>query len=76
MKSLVRTSALAVLTATSLFLGACATAPVNDGTQYLAGNEKPSNLPWNQPQKWEGQGQLGALGNLSGQGGGGVFGNR
>lgn len=76
MKSLVRPLALFALSAASLLLGACATAPANDGTQYLAGGEKPTTLPWNRPEKWEGQGALGGLGNISGQGGGGAFGNR
>lgn len=77
MKSFVRPLALLTLAVTSLFSGACAVAPVNDGTQYLAkGTETPSNLPHNRPEKWEGQGALGGLGNISGQGGGGVFGNR
>lgn len=76
MKSLVRSLTLLALATVSLFSGACAVAPPNDGSQYLTGTEKPSTLPWNQPQKWEGQGALGGLNNLSGGGGGGVFGNR
>jgi len=75
MKSLVRSFALLALATVGLLAGGCA-APANDGTQYLTGTEKPSNLPWNAPQKWEGQGALGGLNNLSGGGGGGVFGNR
>ena len=44
-----------------LCLGACST-PVNDGSQYLAPEQRPSSLPWNQPASWEGKGQLGTVG--------------
>jgi hypothetical protein len=44
-----------------LALGACST-PVSDGSQYLAPEQRPSGLPWNQPASWEGRGQLGTMG--------------
>ncbi len=44
-----------------LGLGACATAPT-DGAQYLPADQRPSSLPWNTPESWEGKGQLGNLG--------------
>jgi hypothetical protein len=44
-----------------LSLSACAT-PLNDGSQYLAPDQRPSSLPWNTPASWEGKGQLGAMG--------------
>ena len=42
-------------------LGACST-PNNDGSQYLAPEQRPSSIPWNQPASWEGKGQLGSMG--------------
>jgi hypothetical protein len=42
----------------SITLTSCAT-PANDGSQYLAPDQRPSSLPWNQPAAWEGKGQLG-----------------
>lgn len=63
---LARISIRLTLCTVVVFLGACATVPVTDGTQYLANGEKVSSLPWNKPQTWEGQGALGAL---AGQGG-------
>lgn len=57
-----RLLALATLAAGALGLSACSTT-ANDGTQYLAGGDRPSALPWNRPENWEGRGALGALGN-------------
>ncbi len=54
---------LAALAAGVLGLSACSTTGPNDGTQYLAGGDRPSTLPWNRPESWEGRGALGALGN-------------
>ena len=54
--------ALAALAAGALGLSACSTT-ANDGTQYLAGGDRPSSLPWNRPESWEGRGALGAMGN-------------
>lgn len=52
---------LLALTGSILFLGACST-PANDGSQYLAPDQRPSSMPWNQPASWEGKGQLGTMG--------------
>jgi len=35
-------------------LTACASSPKDD-------QEQVSSLPWNRPQKWEGQGQMGGM---------------
>ncbi len=46
---------------TVLTQSSCST-PLNDGSQYLAPDQRPSSLPWNQPAAWEGKGQLGNVG--------------
>jgi hypothetical protein len=52
---------LVAVTGTAFSLGACAGQPT-DGSQYLAPDQRPSSLPWNQPASWEGKGQLGNMG--------------
>ncbi len=60
-RSLRLTLGMTALLGAGLALGACST-PVTDGSQYLAPEQRPSSLPWNQPASWEGKGQLGSMG--------------
>ncbi len=55
----------------ALLLPACTgqNAPV-DNTAMLPDNERVSSVPWNKPQGWENQSQLGALANNPRIGGG------
>jgi hypothetical protein len=53
---------LMTLSVAVLALSACAGTPTNDGSQYLAPEQRPSSLPWNAPAAWEGKGQLGNIG--------------
>jgi hypothetical protein len=52
---------LMAVTGTAFLMSACSSQP-NDGSQYLAPDQRPSSLPWNQPASWEGKGQLGGMG--------------
>ncbi len=66
-----RATRFALLALTAATFGACATkqevALVNDPT--ATGRE--SALPWNQQEKWEGQGQFGGMADRFNQGGSG-----
>lgn len=46
----------------TVFLGACATDEKTSSIE--TDNQRVSTIPWNKPEKWEGQGQLGGLGGL------------
>ncbi len=56
----------------TLALGACTAGDdvEPDHTAMLPENERVSNVPWNKPQGWENQSQLGALANDPRIGGG------
>ena len=66
-----RATRFTLLALTAATLGACATkeevALVNDPS--ATGRE--SALPWNQQEKWEGQGQFGSMADRFNQGGSG-----
>ena len=61
-----RLVALVAITGAALGLSACVGTQPTDGSQYLAPGDRPSTIPWNKPESWEGKG---ALGNLSGNSG-------
>lgn len=56
--------ALALLLGTLGFLPGCATDEPKDPNRV-------SNIPWNRPEKWEGQGAMGGFNPQSGGAGGG-----
>ncbi len=49
---------LMLLLAAASFLPSCASTPKDEQVQ---GNEPVSDLPWNRPQRWEGQGMMGGM---------------
>ena len=53
----------ATLTLCTLALGACTSGDdvEPDHTAMLPEDQRVSNVPWNKPQGWENQSQLGAL---------------
>lgn len=58
---------IVTISTASLGLGACAGTQPTDGTQYLAPGDRPSTIPWNKPESWEGKGQLGNLAGNNGK---------
>ena len=60
---------LGIVTVSGALLGlsACASNQPTDGSQYLAPGDRPSTIPWNKPESWEGKGQLGNLAGNSGK---------
>ena len=59
-----RLFALALLLGTLCFLPGCASDEPKDPNRV-------SNIPWNRPEKWEGQGPMGGFNPQSAGGGGG-----
>ena len=59
-----RLFALGLLLGTLSFLPGCASDEPKDPNRV-------SNIPWNRPEKWEGQGPMGGFNPQSGGGGGG-----
>ena len=60
---------LGIVTVSGALLGlsACAGVQPTDGSQYLAPGDRPSTIPWNKPESWEGKGQLGNLAGNNGK---------
>ena len=47
-------------------LSGCASTESDKKTYVNPDKEKVSTIPWNKPASWEGQGQMGGLGNAMG----------
>ena len=58
-RSLLRAAKFALLVSIAGAFASCATKP--EPQLVNTGAEQESSLPWNQQQKWEGQGQLGGM---------------
>jgi hypothetical protein len=55
---------LVLLAPTVLFLAGCSSADTSVENGNVDANGQPvSSVPWNKPENWETQGQLGGLGN-------------
>lgn len=52
---LVRIVSLFLLAATTLMTGGCAS------TSDTNADDRVSNIPWNRPERWEGQGPMGGM---------------
>lgn len=50
----------------ALVAGAFASCATKKEEQFVDQGGEVSTIPWNKPQKWEGQGQLGGLSDRSG----------
>lgn len=59
MKRLIRLALLSILLAAPFLYTGCESAPERE--------RGVSSIPWNRPQKWEGQGQLGGMSGMQGQ---------
>lgn len=54
---MVRVFLLFVVAASSLMMGGCA----SDAPKTNELGARPSTIPWNRPERWEGQGAMGGM---------------